>query len=391
MTRVLVAGGGIAGLTLAYWLDRYGIEAVVVERAAGIRREGYAIDFFGTGFDVAERMGIADALKAKQVPVDRLVYVDETGKTIAVLAIDRMRAMLGGKYAALMHHALEQTLFESVERNVEVRFGQSISAIAEMPNGIDVDFEDGHHDRFDLVVGADGLHSALRETVLGLERNVLRPLGYAVATYRVPNRYDLGRTWAMLTAPGRIIGVYTSDDPASLFAFFFYRTTDSAHVPRAERLACLQHEFSNIGWIAGDLLRDGPPGEGIFMDAVAQIRMPSWSRGRIAFVGDACGCPTLVSGQGASLAMGGAYLLAHHLHESADYRTAFERYESFFRPNVEAQQRSAVRFTRQFAPNTWFGVALQRLLLRVLFRDPFIGLMRGMFDGRSALASSLGS
>lgn len=386
MTRVLIAGGGIAGLTFAYWLDRYGIEAVVVERADGIRREGYAIDFFGTGFDVAERMGIADDLKAQQVPVDRLVYVNEKGQTIAALPIDRMRAILDGKYAALMHHTLEQKLFETIGGKVEVRFGRSVAVLSETPTGVDVAFNDGSRDRFDLVVGADGIHSAMRELTLGPEQNFLRPLGYVVASYRIPNRYGLGRAWTMLAAPGRVLGVYASDDPSSLFAFFFYREIGASHVPRTERVKRLNDEFSDLGWIAGDILRDAPAPNDVFMDRVAQVRMPSWSRGRIAFIGDACGCPTLVSGQGASLAMGGAYLLAQCLHQSADHRTAFERYESFFRTHVEAQQRSAVKFAKQFAPNTWHGITIQRLLLKVLFRDPFIGLMRGMFDGQSALA-----
>ncbi len=285
-----------------------------------------------------------------------------------------------------MHHTLEQTLFETVERSVEVRFGRTISPIAQTPNGVDVDFDDGCHESFDLVVGADGIHSALREIVMGPEREFLRPLGYAVASYRVPNRYNLEKSWAMLGAPRKILGVYASDEPDSLFAFFFYKTADTSHVARADRLPHLRDKFSDIGWIAEDLLRDAPAAEDIFMDVVAQIRLPSWNRGRVAFIGDACGCPTLVSGQGASPAMGGAFLLAHYLHKIADYRVAFERYESFLRSHVEAQQRSAVHFTNQFAPNTWLGVAFQRVALRVLFRDPFTGLMRGMFDGRSAVA-----
>lgn len=387
--RVLISGGGIAGLTLAYWLRRNGMTPLVIERAPHLRTGGYAIDFAGTGFDVVDRMGILSALQRNQVPVDEVLYVDSKGRRVAALSMERMRQLVvGGRYLALAHRTLESTLYDTVKDDVEIRFGTSVDAMQQDENGVHVRLSDGSDETFSLAFGADGIHSRLRELLVGPEAQFRQFMGYAIASYQVPNAYGTDRTWVMNVEPGRIAAVYASDDPNSVFAFLMWRCASADHVAREDRIAQLHRAFDGMGWIAADLLAQAESASDIFMDIVAQIKMPSWNIGRIAFVGDACACPTLASGQGASLAMGGAYILAESLREcGGDYAAAFARYENRTRPYVEEQQKAARSFMKQLIPGTPAGVALQRLVMRILFREPFVTLFRKQFNVRSLLAT----
>jgi 2-polyprenyl-6-methoxyphenol hydroxylase-like FAD-dependent oxidoreductase len=156
--RVLICGGGIAGLTLAYWLQRYAIPSVVIEQAMGLRRDGYAIDFFGTGYDVAQRMGLLARLEAQQVPLDVIAYVNQAGKPIGTLERALLQRVTQGTYLALMHQTLAETLYDALGRRVEVRFGCSLASIQYGPDAVDVACTDGTSASFDLLIGADGVH-----------------------------------------------------------------------------------------------------------------------------------------------------------------------------------------------------------------------------------------
>jgi 2-polyprenyl-6-methoxyphenol hydroxylase-like FAD-dependent oxidoreductase len=185
-----------------------------------------------------------------------------------------------------------------------------------------------------------------------------------------------------------MVALYAGDRPGSAFAFFMYKASNQAHIPRSRRAATLRREFQGVGWITNDLLDDADAADDIFMDTVAQIVMPKWHSGRVVLIGDACDCPTLVSGQGASLAMGGAYVLAQCLQDTSNFGAAFERYERTVRPYADSQQRAARGFVKSFIPGTNFGVALQRIVLPVLFLPAFTGLLRRQFDVRSVIEAA---
>ena len=384
--RVLISGGGIAGLTLAYWLHQYDIPSVVIEQANEIRRDGYAIDFLGTGYDVASRMGLIDRLAAEQIPFERLVYVNRHGKPIARLDAALMRSITGGKYMGLIHETLGEVLYEAVEGSVEVRFGRWITALESGPDAVVVTFNDGTTESFDLLIGADGVHSTTRELVFGSEEQFSRYLGYTIACYPLPARYGIGRTFQMHNEPGRLVAAYCTPQGKDILTFFMYLAARKEHVPREQRLSRLREEFAGMGWLAERFLSDVSPTENVFMDAVIQIEMPTWHRGRVALVGDACDCPTLLSGQGASLAMGGAYLLARSLHESADYEQAFRRYEQQMSPHVLAEQKSGRSFAKSFLPATPQGLFVQQTVMKVLLRPAFRGLLRRTLGAESFLS-----
>ncbi len=167
--RVFISGGGIAGLTLAYWLHQYDIPSVVIEQARDLRRDGYAIDFLGIGYDVAERMGLMKRLASQQIPFETLAYVNKTGKHIAKLDGALLRSITDGKYMGLMHSTLEEVLYEALAGQVEVRFGRSLVAIQPGPLAVVVTFNDGTSESYDLLIGADGVHSNARALVFGPE------------------------------------------------------------------------------------------------------------------------------------------------------------------------------------------------------------------------------
>ena len=377
--RVLISGGGIAGLTLANLLHRFGIPSVVIEQAGELRQEGYAIDFFGTGYEVAERLALIDWLSSRQIPFDFLAYVNAQGEPIAKLDAALLRRITSGKYMALMHLTLEQALYEALADQAEVRFGRWLVAASPGPEAVEATFNDGTTESFDLLIGADGVRSATRSLVFGPPDRFSRPLGYTIACYPLADRYGIGRTWKMYSEPGRLAATYCTPQAGQLLTFFMYQSTGPEPFPREQRLARLREVFTGMGWITRHLLADASADTQVFMDGLIQIQMPTWHLGRVALVGDACGCPTLLSGQGASLAMAGACLLAEALHGAATYQEAFQRYERQMRPLVLAQQKHACSFAKFFLPGTPLGLLVQQTLARVLFRETFRAVLRREF------------
>lgn len=402
--RILISGGGLAGLTLAYWLQQDGHSPVVIEKASSFRRDGYGIDFFGTGYDVAERMGIIDWLAARKLPAESVAYVDNDGATIAQLQIALMEKVMHGNYLPLMHWTLEEALYRVLAKTAGhdmdtpadrlmadaevVRFGCSLQAVEEHGEGVNVVFDDGTHGTFDLVIGADGIHSNTRRLVFGPEEQFARYLGYYVACYKLPDRYGIGHSWQNYTEPQRQVGAYCSDKPGEIITLFMFEAEDEGPIPPRERLARLHREFDGMGWITSQLLADAPAPETIFMDTVTQINMPTWNRGRVGLVGDACGCMTLISGQGASMALGGAYLLAQALRQHADHTAAFNAFEARMRPAIEKRQKNARDFAKAFVPHSRVGLFVQQIVMKIILREAFIPLLRRQFGAGSLLSGA---
>lgn len=383
--RVLIVGGGIAGLTLAYWLNRYHIDVVVIERAEHIHHDGYGLDFYGTGYDVAERMGLLERLAQQQIPFENVAYVDASGKMLAHINIALMQKIMRNRYLALMHWTLEEALYEAIGDAVKIRYDTSFTTIQAGDEEVTVTFSDGTTDTFDMLIGADGVHSKVRQHVFGEEALFQHYMGYYFASYQLPDRYGVGHAWKNYVEPGRLTGAYCSNRDYEIVTFLMYRDVDRGNIPREQRLPRLKKVFTGMGWITQRLLDDVPDPDAIFMDTMTQIQMPSWYRGRVALVGDACGCPTSLSGQGASMAMGGAYMLAHALHTMSHYEDAFLHYQEQVKPFVERHQKNARGIAKTFLPNNILELVTQRLLLKLLFREAFAGLLRQQFGVESLL------
>jgi len=386
--RILISGGGLAGLTLAYWLQQYGFSPVVIEQSNSLCRDGYGIDFFGSGYDVAERMGLIEQLQAQQIKAEYIGYVKQDGALVAKLDIALMRKIMDGRYLPLMHWTLEESLYQAIVEEVEIRFGRSLTAVTQTSDAVTATFDDGSRETFDLLVGADGIHSNTRDLVFGPESEFAQYLGYYVACYGVPDHYGIGQAWKNYTEPSRQVGAYCSDQEGQVITFYMWEAPDEGNIPHGERLSHLRTAFEGMGWITPQLLADAPE-RAVFMDTVTQIKMPQWYNGRVALVGDACGCMTLISGQGASMALGSAYILAESLQQNDDFTTAFRVYQNQVRPEIEKRQEKARDFAKAFVPGSELGLQVQKVMMKLLLRDAFKGVLRQQFGSDSILRRAL--
>jgi 2-polyprenyl-6-methoxyphenol hydroxylase-like FAD-dependent oxidoreductase len=385
-SRILISGGGIAGLTFAIELARRGFEPTVIEREPGLRREGYMMDFFGTGWDVAERMGLLDRLRAVRYPIDDLEFVDRDGAPYVHMPIARLRRALDNEYVYLRRQDLERILAERArEAGITVRYGTSLSALNDTGNSVEARFEDGTRQEFALVVGADGVHSRVRDLTFGHERQFAKFLGLYVAGFHAASeRFPLHNSVKLYEEPDRVAFLYPLD-ARMLDATYVFRQA-AIHVPHGERLKFLRERYRGAGWIAEDVLKAHAGDDPLFFDSVTQIVMPQWHKGRVALIGDACGCLTLLAGQGSHMAMAGGYVLAEELSRHADHAAAFAAYQNFLKPHVDRKQRDAARFAGLFVPkqNSWAW--LRRLTIKALFSRPLIKFGLGLFGTKSVLA-----
>ncbi len=372
--RVLISGAGIAGPTLAYWLAHYGIDATIVEKSPALRSGGYVIDVWGLGFDIADRMGLLPEIRRKGYVVREVRVVDASGKRVAGFSVDVFSRVTRGRYISLARSDLSASIYAAIANRVETIFGDSIAQIAQNENCARVTFERGSEREFDLVIGADGLHSRVRELVFGPQSQFEKYLGYKVAAFEAQGyrpRDEL--VYVMYTEIKQQAARFALHGDRTLFLFTFRdeeRNGAQAGGPEAQK-SLLRERFGRSGWECPRILEALDRTGDLYFDRVSQIRMGSgpgsWTRGRVALIGDAASCVSLLAGQGSALAMTAAYVLAGELAAAhGDYAVAFERYEQRLGSFMRAKQKAALRFAGVFAPGSKFALFLRNGVMNLL-------------------------
>ncbi|MEV7831337.1 FAD-dependent monooxygenase [Streptomyces subrutilus] len=367
---VLISGASIAGPALAYWLNARGWRTTVVERFAELREDGQNIDVRGAGREVARRMGIEDAIRAASTGETGTEFVDATGAPLARFAAGTSDS--GGATAELeiLRGQLSRIIVDRTREDTEYLFGDRIVALddsgggTEHEGGVTVTFDRGATRTFDLVVIAEGLRSRTRSLVFP-DTDAVRELDFYVAYLTIPRTDDDTDLWRWHSA-GRGRSVTLRPDNlgtirATLSFLSDVRGLDD--LDRDDLVMVLRRTFADVGWAAPRVLAalDDAP---LYFDAVGQARMPSWTSGRVALLGDAAYCSSPISGMSTSLALTGAYVLAGEL-AAHPYRTAFARYEEVMRPYVDQAQKLPPGAPRIANPRSRTGLAAMNTALRV--------------------------
>ncbi|MCQ4213803.1 FAD-dependent monooxygenase, partial [Streptomyces longispororuber] len=343
-TKVLISGASIAGPTLAYWLHRYGFAVTVVEKADALRAGGYPIDIRGTAIEVVRRMGILPRLRDVHIDARRYTFLNPDGLQVTSVPGAIAGAVNRSQDLEVRRGDLADALYASIRDDVEFLFGDAIDRLDQSPPdgpGVEVGFRSGRRRMFDLVIGADGMHSQTRRTVFGAEEQFHRYLGYCFALFTMPNTFGLSRELMMWNSPGRAAALYAVGGHDDVHAFLTLHRpqppVDALRNPAAQR-ELVAAAFSGAGWEVPALVDAMDDATDLFFDLAGQIRMPRWSSGRVALVGDSAYAPSFLTGQGSSLALVGAYMLAHALATHPDHSSAFAAYERTVRPFVSANQ-----------------------------------------------------
>ena len=364
---ILISGAGIAGPTVAFWLNAAGFQTTIVERAPRLRAGGYVLDFWGKGYDIAERMGLADELKRAGYRMREMRIVDARGERITGFGTRVFRDLTGGRFTTLARADLSRLLFERVRGQTEVLFGDEIVSLEERPGRIEAQFRHAGVRSFDLIIGADGLHSNVRSLAFGPQQQFETDLGYVVAAFETQAyRPRDENVYVIYSEPRQMVARFALRGDRTLFLFVF--TDDDGRSPAMPdpeaQKAMLRRRYGG-GWECAQILACLDRTPDLYFDRVAQIKMPSWSRGRVALIGDAAFCVSLMAGQGSALAMTAAYVLAGELAKAGGrHDEAFRRYETLLRTFMDSKQKGAQRFSAAFAPRTRFGLFARNQVVR---------------------------
>ncbi|WP_413755833.1 FAD-dependent monooxygenase [Streptomyces sp. MMBL 11-3] len=352
---VLVSGASIAGPALAYWLHHHGFAVTVVEKASEVRGGGYAIDIRGTARGVVERMGLLPELRRAHVDTRRLTFLDLDGAPIATWPADAVVGSETGHDLEVRRGDLTALLYRVTRDTVEYLFDDSIATLDDRGDHVDVTFRGGARRRFDLVIGADGLHSHTRSLVMGPEEPYHRYLGRAFAGFTLPDDFGLEREGVIWNAPDRNAILYAYEPGERVHGFLTFGLAEpplrAFRDPEAQRDLVASH-FPDRQWEVPRLVAAMREADDLFFDVVSQIHLPTWSKGRVALAGDAAHAPSFLSGQGSSLALVGAYVLAGELAAHADHTAAFAAYEKTLREYVTLNQDLATQGGIVVTPRT---------------------------------------
>jgi 2-polyprenyl-6-methoxyphenol hydroxylase-like FAD-dependent oxidoreductase len=364
---VLVSGAGVAGATLAYWLTRHGFEVTVVERATSQRSSGNPVDVKGPAVAVAQKMGIMPRLQAAASEVSQMTFVNSAGRAVALMGLEMFQGGAGDLEVEVPRAELAAILLDAAGDGAEFLWGDTITGLDDDGTGVEVTFDGAQSRRFDLVVGADGLHSITRHLAFGPEQDFIRHMGMYVATLRIDEPFGSDREVLIYNTPGRAVSVHPTRGHA-VAAFIFRRAAIPGYDHRDTDLhkRLVVEAFAGAGWRVPELLDLVRAGDDLYFDSVSQVRLPRWSKGRVALAGDAASCLSLF-GDGSTLAMAGADTLARELAAApSDPKRAFDRYETTHRAVVAPKLNGYRMGAAMLLPSTRAGILTRNTVARAM-------------------------
>jgi len=352
--QVLISGASFAGLTLAYWLNKFGYQVTIVEIGKELRKGGSPIDVRGEALNVAKEIGILDKIKAKEFIHDTEI-VNAENETLVNFSINDFDEYRGD--IEINRFDLAEILYDVVPKNeVEFLFDNSIETLTQNDDSVEVTFRNGEQRNFDFVFGADGTHSIVRKLVFGDEENFSKFFGVYFA-FAEANQIETGRTkdtGMIYREVGKQAVLYQFQNSVNALLMFLSPKLDWDYRNPEQHKQILKETFGNdINWKVPEILDTLLCSDNLFFDEVCQIHMSSWTKGRVALVGDAGYAPSFFTGMGTTLAMLGAKNVVDALISSnGDYDVAFSKYNETFRPFVESIQAKLTRGLKAQLPET---------------------------------------
>ncbi|MFJ1459336.1 FAD-dependent monooxygenase [Nocardia sp. N2S4-5] len=368
--NILVSGAGIAGLACALEFGIRGHEVTVVESARQLRLTGTPIDIRGAALEAVDGMGLLAKIRKRRVRMSELTrFVDSRGEPVARIPMAEVND--SDDDIELLREDLVRILAQAVPDTAKIHFGESVAALTDGERGVDVRFASGRTGRYDLVIGADGQHSAVRGLVFGPEPDHLRHLGVYFALAELPGEAHTEDANSIFNVPGRMAGVFRYGGRAVTNFQFRSEPVDYDHHDLEAQKQILVDAFAGYrSWRIPELLEAARADPDFFFTSASQIHLPSWHRGRVVLVGDAGYCPAYLSGRGTSLALTGARFLAEEFERSGDdHAVAFARYEIRQRPHVTLAQQRVERGRDRIVPATWADIAARNRALRASGAD----------------------
>lgn len=354
---VLISGASIAGLTAAYWLNNYGFKVTVIEIAETPRDGGSPVDIKGKAIEVAKRMNLLEKLRKVKIDTERVIFINNKGSVKGSIPQEIFNEQPEIDIE-LPRSDLVRILYEEVFQKVKFLFGNKIINITEKSDDLEVAFANGITEKFDLVIGADGLHSGVRKLVFGSESKFTKYLGMYAGLFEVDAELGKENTCVMQNSGGKLAAIYSYKNKADALLVFRSKKPikfDYRDIDHHKKL--LIDAFKEEGGYVPGILDILNKSEKLYFDSVSQIKMQSWSKGRVAFIGDAAYCASFLTGAGSTLAMTGAAVLAEELNKAnGNHKIAFQKYDEAFRPFVEYKQRGISSSGAFLVPKTKFGI-----------------------------------
>ncbi len=379
--NILISGASIAGPALAWWLKHYGFNVTVVEKAPFIRKGGYRIDVRGIAVKVATRMNVMDDIRKSGTNLKGSSFVNSVGKRIVNFDDPSLFGMRQKDDAEIMRGDLAHILYQATKNDAEYIFNDSIDNMVQTDEGVTVTFRHSTPRNYDLVIGADGLRSNVRNLAFGPDDGRVKNFGYYLVVFTIPNHLQLNLWELSYLSPGRAINVYSLDNNETSVFLMFSSDLDHNHRDIAQQKKAVYENFIDAGWEMPTILKAMEKSDDFYFDSISQVYMENLSNGRVALLGDAGYCPSPASGQGTSMALVGAYILAGELAASAgDYKKAFYAYQMEMGPFIEKNQQLGLNALKQMFPKSkkqvWLQINVMRLLLHLPWKKK---VLKGLF------------